>query len=181
MKNILFVFILLFKYIEANNVIVIEDSLKKGIINGITGLGKEVIRQVRVITKTSTKKEECKLKWRKYFNNKENIANQYWRENQKMKQLLHKKYINYYPIVKQRTYNISIDTKAIIKNSCTEGQFNMLKNKMKYIKKLKIENRIYKEMMSLNNLEVPKSDYIKKSDSKKHIKALANLREQLNK
>ena len=123
--------------------------------------------------------DECGIKWSRYFNDKAKVADKYWRENQKMKILLNKKNISYYHIIKQKTKDISIDTDTIIKLSCTESQFDALKGRMKYIAKLKIVNSVYKEMMSLNNLELPKSEYIKKSDTKENIEAKADLKEQL--
>ena len=123
--------------------------------------------------------DECGIKWSRYFNDKAKVSNKYWRENQKMKILLNKKNISYSHIIKQKTQDISIDKDAIIKLSCTESQFDALKGRMKYIAKLKIVNSVYKEMMSLNNLELPKSEYIKKSDTKENIEAKADLKEQL--
>jgi len=124
-------------------------------------------------------KKKCNQKWAKNFNNKAKIITKYVRENQKLKRVLINKNISYYHIIQQRTNNISIDMDAVIKLSCTESQFDTLKGRMKYIERLKIENSVYKELMSLNNLNLHKSEYIKKNDTKEHIEAKADLKEQL--
>lgn len=166
---------------ESNFNILFEDNMKTMVVEDIKGVSKSIVKDIRAITGNSTDKEKCDRKWSRYFNATSKISIKYWRENQKIKKLLLKKHINYYPIIKQRTYIISINTNSIIKHSCTTTQFEQLKAKMKNIERLKIENIVYKELMHLNNLELAKSDYIiKKSANNQHIKAIENLKEQLS-
>ena len=184
-KTVTIIFIL--TYIGATDFnILLEEAVKKRMVEAVEGLGKETLRHVRSITNTSTDEEACNKLFGKYMLENIRIAGTTNSKNIALKRMLRKHNINHRHIVKQRTYNISIDIQKLKKQSCNNNQFNELKTREKHLKKLQIENDVLKEIMRLNNIkDTSSNEYYgvkdDKNEEEEHKKAKEALKEQLRK